>query len=141
MDQILEQARSIYEGEIVRTSSLFVLPLALLLLLVVIRYMCLRSLAHGVASPRQDFEGQRLAEFITYGILTVTGLLAFGFGIATGDIHQTLYIGLGGTALTFLAVVPPWPFFNQHPLPWLPSRATSDALHGVSIEVDGKKVR
>jgi len=104
MDEILEQARALYEGEI-------------------------------------DFEGQRLAEFITYALLTLTGVVAFLVGIIGQNIQQTLYIGLGGTALTFLAVVPPWPFFNQHPLPWLPARSGRKALQGISIEVDGKKVR
>ncbi|KAF2170901.1 hypothetical protein M409DRAFT_63931 [Zasmidium cellare ATCC 36951] len=103
MDAILEQARTIYEGEI-------------------------------------DFEGQRLAEYITYGLLSVAGAIAFLVGFATQNIYQTLYIGLGGTALTFLIVVPPWPFFNKHPQPFLPARTTNSALQGISIEVDGKKV-
>ncbi|KAK3113123.1 hypothetical protein LTR53_009887 [Teratosphaeriaceae sp. CCFEE 6253] len=104
MDQLLEQARSIWEGEI-------------------------------------DFEGQRLAEYLTYGLLSLFGAIAFFVGFATQDIYQTLYFGLGGTALTFLVVVPPWPFFNQHPLKWLPSKTGRGAgLDGISIEVDGKKV-
>ncbi|EME43239.1 hypothetical protein DOTSEDRAFT_63502 [Dothistroma septosporum NZE10] len=103
MDQLLEQARSIYEGEI-------------------------------------DFEGQRLAEYITYGLLSVVGAIAFLAGFITQNIYQTLYIGLGGTALTFLIVVPQWPFFNKHPQPWLPPRTTQGALQGIDIEVDGKKV-
>lgn len=88
----------------------------------------------------QDFEGQRLAEYITYGLLSVAGTIAFLVGFVMQDIYQTLYIGLGGTALTFLIVVPPWPFFNKHPLAWLPPRTTQGALQGISIEVDGKKV-
>lgn len=90
---------------------------------------------------RQDFEGQRLAELLTYGLLTLTGIISFLVGFSSQNIHHTLYIGLGGTALTFLIVVPPWPFFNTHPLPWLPARTGSRAgLEGVSIEVDGKRV-
>jgi len=103
MDQLLDQARAVWEGEI-------------------------------------DFEGQRLAEYITYGLLSIIGAIAFLIGFASQDIYQTLYIGLGGTALTFLIVVPPWPFFNKHPQAWLPPRTTAGALHGISIEVDGKKV-
>lgn len=67
-------------------------------------------------------------------------MIAFLAGFFTQNIYQTLYIGLGGTALTFVAVVPPWPFFNQHSQPWLPSRSGREALQSISIEVDGKKV-
>ncbi|KAI5365446.1 Putative signal peptidase complex subunit Spc1/SPCS1 [Septoria linicola] len=107
MDAILEQARTIYEGEI-------------------------------------DFEGQRLAEYITYGFLSLVGAVAFLIGFSTQNIYNTLYIGLGGTALTFLIVAPPWPYFNQKPLHWLPPRTTTQGamqgLQGIHIEVDGKKV-
>ncbi|KAJ4302929.1 hypothetical protein N0V90_001820 [Kalmusia sp. IMI 367209] len=64
-------------------------------------------------------------------------IFAFFIGFMAQDIKLTLYIGLAGTALTFLAVVPPWPFFNKNPEPWLsPHIATS----GLSIDVDGQKV-
>lgn len=87
-----------------------------------------------------DFHGQKLSELLTYALLSLAGVIAFLVGFVTQNIYQTLYIGLGGTALTFLVVVPPWPFYNQHPQPWLPSRTGRSALDGVSIEVDGKKV-
>jgi signal peptidase complex subunit 1 len=53
------------------------------------------------------------------------------------DITLTLYIGLAGTTLTFLAIVPPWPFFNKNPEPWLPPRGLTS---GINIDVDGQKV-
>jgi signal peptidase complex subunit 1 len=46
-------------------------------------------------------------------------------------------VGLAGTALTFLAVVPPWPFYNKNPEGWLPA---SNASQGYSIDLDGQKV-
>lgn len=92
-------------------------------------------------SSSQDFAGQRLAEQISTVLLSVSGILAFLVGFITQNVYQTLYIGLGGTALTFLVVVPPWPFYNQQPQPWLPPRTGREALaQGISIEVDGKKV-
>lgn len=103
MEAILEQARTIYEGEI-------------------------------------DFEGQRLADYLTYGFLSLVGAVAFLVGFFTQDIYQTLYIGLGGTALAFVMIVPPWPFFNKHQLHFLPSRTAQTSLQGIHIEVDGKKV-
>jgi signal peptidase complex subunit 1 len=88
----------------------------------------------------QDFQGQYLAEILSTGMLIVSGALAFLVGFFTQDIYQTLYIGLGGTALTFLVVVPPWPFFNQHPLSWLPSRTGKGAwAQGITVEMDDKK--
>ena len=64
-------------------------------------------------------------------------LIAFVIGIIQQDIHLTLWIGLGGTAVAFFMVVPPWPAYNEDPQRWLPS---STAGSGVSIEVDGKKI-
>lgn len=53
------------------------------------------------------------------------------------DIRLSLYVGLVGTALTFLVVVPPWPFYNKNPEGWLPASNASQAFH---IDVDGQKV-
>lgn len=47
-------------------------------------------------------------------------VIAFLAGYILQDIKLAVWLGLGGTALTFVAVVPPWPFFNQHPVKWLP---------------------
>lgn len=58
-------------------------------------------------------------------------------GYIQQNIYLTLWIGLAGTALTFLIVVPPWPIYNENPENWLPVRS---ALGGASIEVDGKKI-
>lgn len=102
----------------------------------------------------QDFEGQRLAEMITTALLGTVGVcyvylfdypeylhsqvIAFFLGFVSQDIKLTLYIGLAGTALTFLAVVPPWPFYNKYPEQWLPPYNSTTS--GVSIDVDGQKV-
>lgn len=55
----------------------------------------------------------------------------------TQDIQLALYIGLAGTALTFLVVVPPWPFYNKNPEGWLPPHNTTSRI---SIDVDGQTV-
>lgn len=54
------------------------------------------------------------------------------------DIHACLYTGLAGSVLAFLVVVPPWPFFKQHPVRWLPAQ---NSLTGSGIEIDGEKIR
>lgn len=64
-------------------------------------------------------------------------ILAFFVGFMAQDIKLAVYIGLAGTALTFLVVVPPWPFFNKNPESWLPPHT---AASGISIDVDGQKV-
>ncbi|KAK1751846.1 microsomal signal peptidase 12 kDa subunit-domain-containing protein [Echria macrotheca] len=73
-----------------------------------------------VVEGQIDFEGQKLVELIVNVALTVVGAVAFLVGYFLQDIKLAVWIGLGGTALTFVAVVPPWPFYNQHPVKWLP---------------------
>jgi len=100
--------------------------------------------ARDILDGQIDFEGQRLADSLTTALLFISGALAFIVGIATQEIHLTSYIGLGGVALTFLVVLPPWPFFNRHPIRWLPPQGAGGMPKGVlgagGIEVDGKKV-
>jgi signal peptidase complex subunit 1 len=63
--------------------------------------------------------------------------IAFLVGYMAQDIRLTLYVGLAGTALTFVAIVPPWPFLNKNPENWLPARK---ATSNITIDVDGKRV-
>lgn len=49
-----------------------------------------------------------------------TQLTSFNVGYIAQDIVLAVKIGLAGTLLTFLVVVPPWPFFNKNPVKWLP---------------------
>ncbi|KAI6091780.1 SPC12-domain-containing protein [Hypoxylon rubiginosum] len=67
-----------------------------------------------------DFEGQKLAELLATAVLAIVGGISFLVGFLLQDIALALKIGLGGTALAFLLIVPPWPFFNRHPVKWLP---------------------
>lgn len=85
-----------------------------------------------------DFKGQHLAEFLATALLAAVGALAFIVGFILQDIKRALIIGLGGTALTFLLVVPPWPFYNRHPIKWLPVAGKDVQSQG--IIVDGKLV-
>ncbi|KFY68470.1 hypothetical protein V496_01092 [Pseudogymnoascus sp. VKM F-4515 (FW-2607)] len=96
-----------------------------------------------VAEGQIDFEGQRLAELLATVVLAVVGAIAFVIGFVRQDITLALYVGLGGTALAFLLVVPPWPFFNRNPVPWLPvgGAAAAGLQQGAGgIVVDGKHV-
>ncbi|KLU87909.1 microsomal signal peptidase 12kDa subunit [Magnaporthiopsis poae ATCC 64411] len=82
-----------------------------------------RDLAEG----QIDFEGQKLADTLATAMLSVAGALSLLIGYFLQDIKLAVYIGLGGTALTFAVVVPPWPFFNRHPVKWLPIGGGSTA--------------
>ena len=73
-----------------------------------------------------------------FAILIGVKAIAFIVGYFLQDIKLALYIGLGGTALTFFLVVPPWPFFNRHPVRWLPIGGKE--AHSQGIVVDGKVV-
>jgi signal peptidase complex subunit 1 len=70
-----------------------------------------------------DFDGQRLAERTSTAILTLSSVVAFIVGFIHQDIYLIMWIGLAGTALAMLLVVPPWPIYNKHPQPWLGSKA------------------
>jgi signal peptidase complex subunit 1 len=48
-------------------------------------------------------------------------LIAFNAGYFTQNIVLAVQIGLAGTLLTSLVVVPPWPFFKKKPVKWLPA--------------------
>lgn len=133
-DQLLEQVRDAVEGQIVCAITL--------------------STRRRLISI-EDFEGQRLAEMLTtvllggFGVRNylsrtedtwangVTQIMAFLAGYITQDITLAVYIGLAGTVLTFVVIVPPWPFFNKNPEGWLPAQ---NGTSGITIDVDGEKV-
>ncbi|KAK0722714.1 microsomal signal peptidase 12 kDa subunit-domain-containing protein [Lasiosphaeria miniovina] len=73
-----------------------------------------------------DFEGQKLADLIANVALSLVGAIAFFVGYLLQDIKLAVWVALGGTALTFLVVVPAWPFYNQNPVKWLSARKAPD---------------
>ncbi|KAK6584553.1 hypothetical protein PZA11_002777 [Diplocarpon coronariae] len=93
----------------------------------------LRDLAEGQI---QDFEGQRLAEWLSTALLATSGAIAFIVGYVKEDIKLALRFGLAGSALTLLLVVPPWGIFKRHPVKWLPIAGKES--HSQGIFVDGK---
>lgn len=73
-----------------------------------------------------DFHGQRLAEWIyRIGIVSFT-IVGFVLGYIQQDFKYTFYAWAAGTALSCLAVLPPWPYLRAHPLQYLPSLASND---------------
>ncbi|OIW33319.1 SPC12-domain-containing protein [Coniochaeta ligniaria NRRL 30616] len=94
-----------------------------------------------VAEGQIDFEGQNLAELIVNVALSLIGAIAFIVGYALQDIKLALYIALGGTILVFGVVVPPWPFFNRHPVKWLPVGAGTQIQAPENLVIDQKAIR
>ncbi|RDW70105.1 hypothetical protein BP5796_08502 [Coleophoma crateriformis] len=90
------------------------------------------------AEGQIDFEGQRFAERLATALLSIVGFISFAVGFFLQDIKLALFIGLGGAALTFLVVVPPWPVYNQKPVHWLQVPGSQSA--GQGIIVDGKVI-
>ncbi|KAF6813490.1 microsomal signal peptidase 12 kDa subunit [Colletotrichum plurivorum] len=89
-----------------------------------------------MAEGQIDFEGQKLADLLATLVLSASGALAFVIGYFLQDIKLAVYVGLAGTALTFLLVMPPWPFYKQHPVQWL--EAGSGIRNVATIEKSGQ---
>lgn len=66
-------------------------------------------------------------------------VVAFLVGYVLQDIKLALFIALGGTALTFLVAVPPWPIYNRNPVKWLPVGGGARA-QPITLVVDDKTV-
>jgi len=67
-----------------------------------------------------DFRGQHWAEWLLMRILIAVAVVSFIAGYSQGDFQLMVQINAAGLLLTALLVLPSWPFFNRHPLPWLP---------------------
>jgi signal peptidase complex subunit 1 len=60
--------------------------------------------------------------------------LAFIVGYISQDITLSLYVGLGGTAIVFLLITPAWPYFNRHPVKWIPVARSHMAPQGITVD-------
>lgn len=67
-----------------------------------------------------DFMGQKLAESIMSAIIIVFAVVSFLVGYPLGDFKLMAQINGVGLGLAALAMLPNWPCYNKHPLPWLP---------------------
>ncbi|KAL4868500.1 hypothetical protein BDV12DRAFT_169544 [Aspergillus spectabilis] len=85
-----------------------------------------------------DFHGQGITEILSTVLLIISGVVASFVGYIFQDIFLTLWSGLAGILITALVVIPPWPFYNQHPEKWLVP--LPGGAGGAGIVVDGVKV-
>ena len=69
-----------------------------------------------------DFVGQKFAEQLNFYLLIVFALIASSVGYLTGSFSLLVKIYASGLLLDAVVVVPDWPWFNKHPLKWLPAK-------------------
>ncbi|KAJ1957582.1 hypothetical protein IWQ62_005056 [Dispira parvispora] len=72
-----------------------------------------------------DFRGQVMAETVTQVGIISSAILAFAVGYALQSFEILLLVFGGGVVLTLLAVLPPWPMYNRHPVQWLKTTSSS----------------
>lgn len=68
-----------------------------------------------------DFQGQKLAEQLLFYILIIFATISFVVGYAMKDFSLMTKINGVGLFVTVVAVLPDWPWYNKHPLRWLPA--------------------
>ncbi|KAG5274815.1 hypothetical protein AALO_G00140430 [Alosa alosa] len=68
-----------------------------------------------------DYKGQKLAEQIFQGIILVSAVIGFLYGFVIEQFGWTVYIVLGGFAVSCLLTLPPWPMYRKNPLNWQPA--------------------
>lgn len=57
---------------------------------------------------------------VTWRLRTHTiQIIAFVAGFLAKDVFLTMWTATSGVLLTTIVVIPPWPMYNKHPVPWL----------------------
>ncbi|RHZ62425.1 hypothetical protein Glove_340g33 [Diversispora epigaea] len=67
-----------------------------------------------------DFEGQRLTEYLLQITLVLFSILGFLVGFLQQNLLITWQIFSIGFIITGILVLPAWPYYNKHPVQWLP---------------------
>uniref|UniRef100_G1KGM1 Signal peptidase complex subunit 1 n=2 Tax=Anolis carolinensis TaxID=28377 RepID=G1KGM1_ANOCA len=57
---------------------------------------------------------------IFQGIILFSAVIGFIYGYITEQFGWTVYIVMGGFAVSCLLTLPPWPIYRRNPLKWLP---------------------
>ena len=71
--------------------------------------------------PRQDFKGQLHNERFFQILVVIFGLVGFVAGYIRGEFQITfLFLATGG-GISAVVCLPDWPWWNRHPLEWLPA--------------------
>lgn len=86
-----------------------------------------------------DWQGQKLSEILMQYLLLAAAAVSFVAGYFLSSFRTMMLLYLAGTAVTFLATAIDWPFYNRHPLQWLPpapkpSKDSALPLGGKEVE-------
>ncbi|KAJ1644398.1 hypothetical protein J3B02_001292 [Coemansia erecta] len=73
-------------------------------------------------SGRIDFQGQDLAGSLATALLALSATVSLGVGFLQKTLSMTFYVYAIGVLLTYLVVLPAWPFFKRNQVNWLPRR-------------------
>ncbi|KAM9860062.1 signal peptidase complex subunit 1 [Aulostomus maculatus] len=65
-----------------------------------------------------DYKGQKLAEQIFQGIILISAVIGFVYGLIIEQFGWTVYIVLAGFAISCVLTLPPWPMYRKNPLSW-----------------------
>lgn len=68
-----------------------------------------------------DYKGQKLAEQIFQGIILVSAVIGFVYGLIIEQFGWTVYIVLAGFVVSCVLTLPPWPMYRVNPLSWQPA--------------------
>lgn len=66
-----------------------------------------------------DFKGQKLAGTLLNVLLVASTLSALLVGYVTKRVDWCFFVYMGGVALSYVAVMFPWPAYRQSPVSWL----------------------
>ncbi|CAG8490085.1 3663_t:CDS:2 [Ambispora gerdemannii] len=75
-----------------------------------------------------DFEGQKRAEYLYQSIILAFALIGFVVGFQLQSLLLSFQIFAGGVALSALLVLPPWSFYNSHPVQWLEEKKNTTEI-------------
>jgi len=79
-----------------------------------------------------DLVGQRNAERLYMIILLAVAVPAYLLGWFYGSMRLMLIVYAAGVAAAVVLAVPDWPFWNRHPLRWLPAGSVKRSAAGGS---------
>merc|ERR1712137_97172 len=87
-----------------------------------------------------DFVGQKSAYYFMFYTMWTSGIIGFIYGYIHQRFLYTVNFIFTGCAIVVVLVLPAWPIWNSHPLPWLePNPDDDDNAEGAEKDKDKDK--